>query len=238
MTTTAPVDPAHARPTRELDDAPADLAAWQPGQVAAGRYRLLSDRRQEGAWEVVDQHLHRRCAIYPLPPGILLTPEGRARLTALGRLAHPNLAGVWNLVPERPPTPALLVTQRPTGVQIARLLPAAGLGRHLALPIVAQVASALATAHDAGIHHGRLDAWQIWVEPTGSALVTQVGLHEFAGGHASAADDLEALRRVVMPMARHELAAAQFAWLFEGHDSARTVEQRALLLLESIQPPD
>lgn len=223
------------RPVRDPVVAPPSLSAWEPGQVVAQRYRLLSDRREEGAWEVVDEQLKRRCALHPLPPGVQRSPEKRARITEMGRLGHPNLAAVWNLVPERGSMPAFLVTQRAAGVQLARLVPAAGLARDLALPLVAQVASGLAAAHDRGLHHGRLDARQVWVEPTGDALVTQLGFSELGGGWVSDAADLESLRLMTMTMARHELAARQFAGLFEGQASAAEVRDRALTVLDSLQ---
>jgi serine/threonine protein kinase len=149
----------------------------EPGELVAGRYRLVAmvGRGAMGVvWQAHDERLDRAVAVKEL----LVEESERAlregRIAA--RLRHPNAVTVHDVVTHGG-TPCLILEYLP-----ARSLAARGPLPPLAVAAIgAQIAGALAEAHAAGIVHRDVKPENILITDDGTAKLTDFGISHAAG---------------------------------------------------------
>jgi serine/threonine protein kinase len=155
--------------------------------VIAGRYTLESEIGRGGmgaVWRGRDDVLGRTVALKRIgaaPGGITpdaLRAEREAKLAA--RLNHGNVVAVFDLVGEDTSdgeSQQWLVMEYVEGTDLAELIRTRGrLTPDEAAPILAQVASALAAAHGAGIVHRDVKPSNIMVAPDGQVKLSDFGI--------------------------------------------------------------
>ena len=134
--------------------------------VLAGRYRLdapVSPVADDGTqrWRATDTVLARPVFVELGPPGSA-TGSSHGPLAAAGRIAHPNIAAIYDAGSgdER----SWVVVELPRGHSLRALLDQHGpLSSGRTVLIGRQVAAALSAAHAAGIAHGHLDLDRVMV---------------------------------------------------------------------------
>ncbi len=186
--------------TPALDDikphseAPSSLPRLHTGEVLAGRFRILQFIASGGMGEVYeaeDEELRERVAIKTIRPDTLIQPDAMARFRREVHLArqvtHPNVCRVFDIF--RHKLPAGERTDEIVFISM-ELLHGPNLGQRLrdrgrmssieALPLIRQMASALAAAHAAGIVHRDFKPQNVVLVPAGPdrqrAVVTDFGL--------------------------------------------------------------
>ena len=154
--------------------------------MIAGRYTLEAEIGRGGmgaVWRGRDEVLHRTVALKKIgiaPGGI--SPDARraereAKLAA--KLNHSNVVAVFDLVEETidDQSHQWLVMEYVEGTDLSELIRQRGrLGPDDAAPILAQVASALAAAHGAGIVHRDVKPSNILVAPDGQVKLSDFGI--------------------------------------------------------------
>jgi serine/threonine protein kinase len=152
-----------------------------PGRLYGGRYmttRLIGRGAFGSVWEADDRQLGRRVALKTANPakGRAIDPLERFHREALAaaKLSHPNIAYVIDLGEEEgePFLVQELVPGRPLSAILAREGP---ISAERAAGIGAQVASALAAAHEVGVVHGDVKPANLMVTPEGRVKVTDFG---------------------------------------------------------------
>src|SRR5436309_611639 len=172
-----------------------------PGQVLAGRFRIVRRIAQGGmgeVWEAEDQEfVGERVAVKTIRPEIARDEWAVARFRReiqLGKkVTHPNVCRVFDLVHHRFEGTGGGVGERITFLTMellpgetltARLARGGPLSREAALPLVRQMTAALAAAHAAGVVHGDFKSSNVMVFGEGEgarAVVTDFGLARGGG---------------------------------------------------------
>jgi len=160
------------------------------------RYRPLADLASGGFGEVVlayDTRMQRRVAIKRLPVAGRNThraasPTGLAEARTAALLNHPNIVTVheWDTDADE----AFLIMEYIDGPSLAEVLDAGGaLDLDQTAAIVADVASAIAYAHDNGVLHLDIKPENVLLTRDGRAKVTDFGIAALSGatGHGPAA---------------------------------------------------
>jgi eukaryotic-like serine/threonine-protein kinase len=169
-------------------------AITDEGHLVAGRYRLLR-RIGTGAmgvvWQGHDERLNRPVAVKKLLPrhgGQVAKAVARClregRIAA--RLNHPNATTVFDVVDEDD-APCLVMEYLPSRSLATAVAEAGTLPPDEVAGIGAQVASALAAAHAAGIVHRDITPGNILLGEDGSVKLTDFGI-------SRSADDVTATR--------------------------------------------
>ncbi len=162
-----------------------------PQDLIAGRYRLLNLVGTGGmgaVWEAYDERLRRPVAVKQLHRPISLAPAEadvanqramrEARITA--RLHHRHAVAVFDVV-EHQGRPCLIMQFLPS-IPLSTVLRETGpLRPHEAARVGAQVSSALAAAHAAGIVHRDVKPGNILVADDGNALISDFGIAHALG---------------------------------------------------------
>lgn len=159
--------------------------------VLVGRYRLLQKIGAGGmgvVWRAYDERLGRDVAVKRLHPAVSPhDPDAQvashramreARITA--RLHHPHAVPVFDVVEHRG-EPCLVMQYFPSS-SLAELMTAApALSGPQVARIGAEVASALAAAHDVGIVHRDVKPANVLVAPDGTAKISDFGISHAMG---------------------------------------------------------
>jgi eukaryotic-like serine/threonine-protein kinase len=167
-----------------------------PGTVI-GNYCLGSRIGAGGmgiVYEAQDLRLHRRVAIKILP--LPLAGEGAERVKRFQRevraaslLNHPNILSIFDADFDR--GHYYMATELVEGKTLRQLIAAEpqGLESKTVLDLVAQIASALSAAHEAGIVHRDIKPENIMVRPDGFVKVLDFGLAKLREPSSDAAHE-------------------------------------------------
>jgi hypothetical protein len=178
----------------------ASRPALEPGDVLAGRYRLLrpvSDAvTPTQLWQATDDVLARFVAVKILPatgrPGRALATPFLEAAGRAGSLSHPGLARVYDAALEERPAEragrmldlAFVVSEWVEGRTLGELLLAEGpLSPVDAVRLSQDVAEALGAAHGVGVGHGRVHPGNVLVTAGGRLRVTDAAVAAAAHGH-------------------------------------------------------
>jgi serine/threonine-protein kinase len=157
-----------------------------------GPYEILAPIGAGGMGEVykaADTTLDREVAIKVLPHAFAQDPERLARFEreakVLASLNHPNIAQIFGV------EDGALVMELVPGQTLSERIAAGPVPVEEALRIVAQIAEALAAAHDRGVIHRDLKPANVKVSPDGRVKVLDFGLAKPCA-EGGAADDSRA----------------------------------------------
>lgn len=175
-----------AREASPPDRGPADratsgAAAPAEGSTTIGNYRLERRLGVGGmgvVWAARDLRLGRQVAIKQMPARALGDPGRRQRFRrearALARLAHPSVVEIFDLLEDE--SGPWIVMERVRGRSLAELLRAGPLSPERVLDYGAQIADALAAAHEAGVIHRDLKTENVMLDEAGRIRVLDFGL--------------------------------------------------------------
>ena len=166
-------------------------AVTEEERLIAGRYRLIAKIGSGGmgvVWRAKDEVLGRTVAVKALMIlPVVDVPEDdervrramrEARIAA--RLHHPNVIGVYDVV-DQDGRPFLVMEYLESSSLSEMLAEGARLGVEEAARIGAQVASALAAAHDAGIVHRDVKPGNVLRAKDGTVKLTDFGISRAVG---------------------------------------------------------
>jgi eukaryotic-like serine/threonine-protein kinase len=165
-------------------------------QTLGARYRLAEHLGSGGmsvVWRAYDELLGRQVAIKVLSPDLAGDEFFRDRIrheaTACGRLSHPNIVSVYDYGEATEPdgtTVPYLVMELVEGGSLTERLAAGPLPWPVALQVCAEVAAALAEAHEIGLVHRDVSPANILMARTG-AKVVDFGISAVAGAREAKA---------------------------------------------------
>src|SRR5687768_8393915 len=174
---------ASLTPPDEVDPAPAEApsAALLHVGESCGPYRVLRALGAGGMGQVFlarDIRLGRHVALKSLAGQWLVAPTARRRLMreaeAAAALVHPNIATLYDVL--ELDDHLLLVMEYVEGRTVQALLEEAPIPLRTALHIAAQMAAAIAYAHDHHVVHCDVKPGNIQVSADGAAKVLDFGL--------------------------------------------------------------
>jgi eukaryotic-like serine/threonine-protein kinase len=166
----------------------------EAADVLGGRYRLV-ERLGEGGmsviWRARDEVLGRDVAVKVLSARQAADPSSRQRIwaeaQAVARLSHPNIAGVFDYGESAMAGPAAgervpyIVMELLTGSTLTELLEDQPMPLPWVLRVGAEVAAALAAAHEQGIVHRDVKPANVMVTAGGVAKVVDFGVAAVIG---------------------------------------------------------
>jgi eukaryotic-like serine/threonine-protein kinase len=160
-----------------------------PGNVVLGRRYALEEKIGAGGysevWRGTDVVLARPVAIKLLHLGQVQRAEALARFRAeaqhAGALSHENIARVYDYGEADPPQPPFLVMEFIDGPSLAAALASGPLDPARTMDIVAQAASGLHAAHQAGLVHRDIKPGNLLLAPGGIVKITDFGIAHAAG---------------------------------------------------------
>jgi len=160
-------------------------------QLIAGRYRLIAKIGSGGmgvVWRAKDEVLGRTVAVKALMVVSIVDASEEdervrramreARIAA--RLHHPNVIGVYDVV-DQDGRPFLVMEYLESSSLSEMLAEGSRLDVHEAARIGAQVAAALASAHDAGIVHRDVKPGNVLIANDGTVKLTDFGISRAVG---------------------------------------------------------
>ncbi len=167
-------------------------ARFTPGELLAGRYRIIAPLGKGGMGEVYradDTRLGQPVALKFLPAALAADPSRLDRLVdevRIGRqIAHPNVCRLYDIA--EADGHHFMVMEYVDGEDLASLLRRIGrLPGDKALEISRGVCAGLAAAHDKGIIHRDLKPANVMIDGRGQARIADFGLAALADGGAVA----------------------------------------------------
>jgi predicted Ser/Thr protein kinase len=163
-----------------------------PGDVLNGRYQLTQRIAAGGmgeVWRGNDLLLHREIAVKVLLPALMSDSDFITRFRSEARmmaaLRHPGIVQVYDYG-ENAQVGAhqldYLVMEYIDGTPLSKKIQEAGrLGTAETMTVVAQVADALQTAHEAGIVHRDIKPSNLLVRPAGAIVLVDFGIARSTG---------------------------------------------------------
>jgi eukaryotic-like serine/threonine-protein kinase len=158
-----------------------------------GHYEILSAIGAGGMGEVylaLDTRLDRQVALKVLPREFASDSDRMRRFVqeakAASALNHPGIITIFE-IGEEEGTP-FIVTEFIEGETLRHHLQTSSLTRRGAVDVALQVASALATAHEAGIVHRDVKPENLMIRPDGVVKVLDFGLAKLTGKARSTSD--------------------------------------------------
>jgi tetratricopeptide (TPR) repeat protein/TolB-like protein len=183
--------------------AAAPSPVFAPGEVVAGRFTIVRFIAKGGMGEVYeaeDRELQERVALKTIRPDIAGDPRAIERfkreIHLSRKVTHPNVCRIFDLFhhraaggPDRPDGEVKFLSMEHLAGETlgTRLRERGRMSSAEALPIVTQMASALAAAHEAGVIHRDFKSQNVILVPGDAgprAVVTDFGLAR-AGGAGS-----------------------------------------------------
>ncbi|MEU4423179.1 protein kinase [Actinoplanes sp. NPDC024001] len=163
-----------------------------PGIVLNGRYQLTQRIAAGGmgeVWRGSDLLLHREIAVKVLLPALMADQEFITRFRTEARmmaaLRHPGIVQVYDYGENAAvgnDSLDYLVMEYIEGTPLAKRIQQAGrLGPAETMTLVAQVAEALQTAHEAGIIHRDVKPSNLLVRPAGAIVLVDFGVARSVG---------------------------------------------------------
>lgn len=155
---------------------------FKPGEMVAGRYRIVSRLGSGGMGEVYradDIKLEQPVALKFLPPELSHDPDYLARLhgeVRVGRtVSHPNVCRLYDIA--EADGQHFIAMEYVAGEDLATLLKRIGrLPHDKAVAVATQLASGLAAAHGKGILHRDLKPANVMLDTEGDVRITDFGL--------------------------------------------------------------
>ena len=167
-----------------LDDEPQSLAGKR-----VGSYRVLEEIGRGGmgvVYAAEDERLGRTVALKALPPEFTRDPHRRQRLTrearAAAALSHPGIATIFAL--EEIDGELYIVSELVRGKTLREELRHGSLPADQLVPVLIDVAAALAAAHEHGIVHRDLKPENIIRRVDGQIKILDFGLARNEPGHS------------------------------------------------------
>jgi eukaryotic-like serine/threonine-protein kinase len=179
-------------------DAPDAVDAPQPSLIGqtVGHYRIFSLLGKGGMGEVYlgeDTALRRKVALKLLPAALTADRERLQRFQQEARhasaLNHPNIITIYEF--GQTGAAHYLVTEYIEGETLRRRLAAGKMDLNEALDVAAQVASALAAAHTAGVTHRDIKPENVMLRPDGLVKVLDFGLAKLTGTRNEEAETVQ-----------------------------------------------
>ncbi len=161
---------------------PRDQPRFVPGQVLAGRYRVVAALGQGGMGEVYradDLTLGQAVALKFLPRRLAADPDRLARLRnevrVARQVAHPNVCRVYDIAEDG--GQPFLTMEYIDGEDLAGLLRRIGrLPEDRAVELARQLCAGLQAAHDRGVLHRDLKPANVMIDGRGQVRITDFGL--------------------------------------------------------------
>jgi eukaryotic-like serine/threonine-protein kinase len=183
-----PASPAIARGTPPSSHPSLDNARFLPGNMVAGRYRIIGLLGRGGMGEVYradDLKLGQPVALKFLPESVEASPDRLGRFLNEVRLAlritHSNVCRVHDI--GEVDGQHYISMEYVDGEDLASLLRRIGrLPQDRGVAIARQICAGLAAAHEQGILHRDLKPANIMIDGRGRARITDFGLADLAGG--------------------------------------------------------
>jgi predicted Ser/Thr protein kinase len=168
---------------------PDDLDTLLPG-TRVGSYEIREELGRGGMGVVYlaeDVRLGRRVALKALPAAVAMQPELRERLRrearAAATISHPAVAVVYAL--EELGDQLFMASEYVEGETLRAMIARGPLEPSRARAIAADIAAALAAAHDAGVIHRDLKPENVLIRADGSVKVVDFGIAHIEGLDAS-----------------------------------------------------
>ena len=158
--------------------------AWDTDTVigrTVGHYEIVEKLGEGGmgaVYKARDIHLDRFVAVKVLPGESVATPERKRRFALEARAAsalnHPNIVTVYDI--DEADGVNFIAMEYVAGPTLAELIPPGGMDPAQAIRLGAEIAEALAAAHQSGIVHRDLKPSNIMVNEHGRVKVLDFGL--------------------------------------------------------------
>ena len=161
----------------------------EPGTRLAGRYRLV-DQVNAGAgwtyWKATDETLARSVTVLTFATGFPRVTEAVTAARAASRLNDPRFAQVFDV--EDADDAAYVVLEWVAGESLLDMVSEGPLDPQAAASVIAEAAQAIATAHDTGLAHLRLDPACVHWTSRGGIKIAGLGIAAALAGPELAAD--------------------------------------------------